>query len=104
MTRPLSPHVAEKVVFAELEATIATYKFGTMHFGGCEVCLEILPSSEDLVGRTDAAMVRFGTTCVFILDVVYELVRVIKELGAMTAFMRLRSHGAGWAGQCRRAQ
>lgn len=104
MTRPLSPHVAEKVVFAGLEATIATYKFGTMHFGRCEMCLEVLPSGEDLVGRTDAAMVRLGTTCVFILDVVYELVCVIEASGTMTAFMRLRGHGADRAGQCRRAQ
>lgn len=96
--------MAEKVVFAELEATIATYKFGTMHFGRCEVCLEILPSSEDLVGRTDAAIVRLGTTSVFILDVVYELVRMVEASGTMTAFMRLRRHGAGRAGQCRRAQ
>lgn len=104
MAGPLSPHVAEKVVFAGLKATMATYEFGPMHFRSCEMSLKILPSSEDLVGRADATMVRLGITSVSFLYVVYELVRVVEDQRTMTAFMRLEETGAGRTGQCRRAQ
>jgi hypothetical protein len=70
MTGSLSPHMAEKVVFTELKATIATYKFGTVNLGRREMRLKILSSKEDLVGRADAAMVRLGAICMFVLDVV----------------------------------
>lgn len=104
MARPLSPQVAEKVIFTGTKATIATYELGTVRFGRREMRLKVLSSNEDLIRGADAAIVWLGVSCVFALYMTYELVRMIEEQRTMAAFMGLRENGADRTRKCRRAQ
>lgn len=96
--------MAEEVVFARLEATIATDKLGAVRLSHCKMRLEVLLYGEGLVRRTDAAMIWPGASCVHVLDVIYELVHMVEAGQTMTTFVRSRKRRASRARKCRRAQ